>query len=90
MSAAMMIGMADTIINGHRGLQAAGLIGTFATAAILASPAAAILGCLGTLAVSRLANYGRSENENVYEMLIGKPVEAEARHNAPPPAPPTL
>lgn len=68
MSAAMLIGMADTIMNGNRPAQAIGLAGAFG-AAVLISPVVGGVAALAALTVARII--GRSDEPvNAFDMVM--------------------
>lgn len=92
MSAAILIGMTDTIMNGHRSTQIAGLGGAFATA-MLVNPAVGLIAGMAALGVARLIGRSDGQEVNAFDAVVSNAPAALARadeaakHTPAPPKP---
>ena len=68
MSLSLAIGMAETIFNGHRGVQAAGLTAAFA-AGVAINPAIGLVTGLLALGGARLIGRGEQNIDTVAEIM---------------------
>lgn len=70
MSAALLIGMTDTIMNGHRPTQIAGLGGAFA-AAMMVNPAIGLITGMAALGIARLVGRSDGQEFDSFSAVVG-------------------
>ena len=69
MSAALLIGMTDTVLNGHRPTQIAGLGGAFA-AALIVNPAIGLVAGMAALGIARMIGRNDGQEINAFDAVV--------------------
>lgn len=78
MSAAILIGMTDTIMNGHRPTQFAGLGGAFAMA-VMVNPAVGLAAGMVAMGVARLIGRSDGQEFDSFSAVVGNAPQALER-----------